>query len=168
VVVAELEQLPVGWQLHRGLEVSRGMAMDAATGIRVAVLWSMLDRHTAAQSMVPVAEAVDASYCLATGTGKTPGEIVAETLAVELKVPVGTALEWVGLTADATSRLDRAWIALDRGQISLQHFKRLARIVSDVSPRVADAVEAAVMPHQLSKPWTPAKLAGGREGARDD
>jgi uncharacterized protein DUF222 len=141
------------------------MAMDASTALRVAELWFRVERHSQAQSMIPICEAVDHSYQLADGTGQLPGELVGQELALALKVPYGSALERVGLSADASTKLDRAWVALDRGQISLQHFRRLANVVGDVSPRTADAVEAAVMPHQLNRPWTPNKLAAEADKA---
>jgi hypothetical protein len=67
--------------LAAGLVELRGLTMDAATGVRVTALWLRLGSWCEAESMVSLAEAVDAAQLIAGAETIGAMKLVGEELA---------------------------------------------------------------------------------------
>ncbi|HTW21545.1 MAG TPA: DUF222 domain-containing protein, partial [Mycobacteriales bacterium] len=159
-----LEAMPVGAELYSGLIALQSTAMDSAGAVRTTALWLKLAAHCEAQSMIPTAEAVTSADLLAEGYGLDAPELVAHELAAMTSTPYATSLARVGLADQVREQLPASWVALDRGEISLTHLKAMARVVAVADAKVAEAVEARVLPSALEQGWTPTQL--GRAALR--
>ena len=154
----ELEQLPVGPGLYAGLVALQATAMDSAGAVRVTALWLRFAAHCEARSMIPTVEALRSGDLLAEGFGLDAPELIAHELAAMTSTAYATASSRVLLADQVGGQLPGSWVALDRGEISLTHVKALARVVRVASRRVAEAVEARVLPVAIEQGWTPSQL----------
>ena len=154
----ELEQLPVGPGLYVGLVALQTTPMDSAGAVRATALWLKFAAHCEAQSMIPTVEALTSADLLAEGFGLDAPELIAHELAAITSTAYATASSRVLLAHQVGDQLPGSWVALDRGEISLTHLKALARVVRVATRRVAEAVEARVLPAAIEKGWTPTQL----------
>jgi hypothetical protein len=157
--VAELAQMPVGGALMSGLVALRGVSMDCATATLVTALWDRLGSFAQAESMISCAEAVRAGDLPAMYSKHDATHIVAQDLATMTHVPFQTARLRVALVEQVGRQLPLSWEALDRGDLSLAHLKALANETVVCNPRVAQAVDARVVPHAIKCGWTPGEVA---------
>jgi hypothetical protein len=159
VAVTECEQLLPGPGMAARLVALQGMAMDCAAALRTAALWTRLGGWCEARAMVAVSEAVTGAELLAGADPLDATKLAGEELAVMTHVSSITAMNRVALVAQVARTLPLSWEALDRGEISLAHLKRLADIVAGASARVATLVEGVVIPAAVRAGWTPYELS---------
>jgi len=159
VIVAELEQLPVGPALAAGLYALRAASMDCATAVRASALWIRLASWCEAESMVAVSVAVSGGELLAGAERLGVERMIGEELAAISHLTFGTAMNRVALVGQVARCMPLSWEALDRGDITLIHLKRLSDAIRAATPRVAALVEAQVIPSAVRFGWTPYELA---------
>jgi hypothetical protein len=161
VVLDELEQLPVGAGLLAGLVGLRALVLDSVAAVRATVLWDRLTAHCQAQAMVTTAEAVEGADLYVSGVRHPlhASDLIGDELAALTHVPGVTAKLRVALTGQVQRTLPASWEALDRGDIRLEHLRALANETKVTTPRVAQAVDAALIPAAIDRGWTPGRLA---------
>lgn len=158
VRVSELEQLPVGASLVAGLVTLRGVSMDCASAVQVTALWDRVISFAHAESMISCTEAVRAGDLPTLFSKHDAAHIVAQDLAAMTHVPFATAMDRVALVEQVGRQLPLSWEALNRGDLSVAHLKALARETAVCTPRVAQAVDARVIPEAITRGWTPSQL----------
>jgi hypothetical protein len=162
--LAELEQLAVGPALVVALFTLRGVAMDCTSAIRVAALWDRVISWAKAEWMIAGAEAVRGADLPSFLSGHDATQIVAQDLATLTHVTFATAMDRLALVSRIGRQLPLSWEALDRGDLRMAHLRALAKETAACTPRVAEAVDAQVIPAAIAKGWTPSQL--GRAAAR--
>jgi hypothetical protein len=160
VRLSELEQLPVGSLLLRGLTELAAVPLGAHGAVRAAALWARMTSHCQAQQMVATYEAMEGAerYLLCDG-GHDAAELAGEELAALTHAGSGASIALAELTRYTGERLPHAWQALDRGDLSLEHVKRLARATRHAPPRITTAVDVRLVALAVARGWTPARLA---------
>jgi len=165
VLVAEAEQQPVGPLLARALVRLQGLQMDCTTAARVTALWDQVVSWAQAQSMVPLAEALRGADLPDFLSGHDAAQIVAQDIAVMTHISFGSSMERVAMVKQVGAQLPLSWEALDRGDLTLAHLKVLSKATRACTPRVAEAVDARVVPQAIARGWTPVQLANAARRA---
>jgi Domain of unknown function (DUF222) len=140
VLVGELEQLPADPGLAAGLVELRGLSLGPPDAVRATVLWDRLALWCAAQSMVTITEAVDGADMHLLASGVEAQRIIGEELAALTHVSSGAAMDRVTLVGQVGRTLPLAWEALDRGDLTLDHVKRLGWIPGRLGAQAAKAI----------------------------
>jgi Domain of unknown function (DUF222) len=158
VVLDRLEQYPVGASLYAGLRELESIPLGAAAAVRAAALWAKLGAHCQARGMIPIAEAVRGAAEIVAGTGHDVRQVVGEELAAMTHVSSGAGIDQVCLVGQIGDTLPLSWEALDRGDLTVDHVRKLARVTRGCSPRVATLVDARLIPVAIARGWTPGEL----------
>jgi hypothetical protein len=164
VRVGELEQMPLGAGLLAGLIAVTPVPMSGSTAVRVTELWDRFICFAQAQSMISCAEAVRSGDLPGFLSGLDAAQLIGEELAARTHVSFSSAMNRLGLVAQVGRQLPLGWEALNRGELSLTHLKALAAQTGCCPPRVAQAVDARVVPEAITLGWTPYEL--GNAAAR--
>jgi hypothetical protein len=154
VELSRLEQLPVGGSLYAGLIGLESIPLGSAAAVRAAALWTALVSHCQARAMIPLTEATTGCDLLAGFTDLTGDEakqLIGEEIAVMTHVSSGAGIGQVYLTDQIGTRLPMSWEALDRGELTIDHVRRLAKVTRACTPRVAQAVDAHVIPAAVAR-----------------
>ena len=165
VLVTEAEQQPVGPLLASSLVRLQGLQMDCTTAARVTALWDRLASWVQAQSMICLAEALRGADLPDFLSGHDAAQIVAQDIAVMTHVSFGSSMERVAMVERIGDALPLSWEALNRGDLTLAHLKVLSTSTRACTPRVAEAVDARVVPQAIARGWTPTQLANAARRA---
>jgi hypothetical protein len=155
VKVAALAEMPPGQELISRLHALRGEPMTGSTAIKVAGLWQKCKSWCEAESMIPVATALDWRESLPSNDLLSAIPDVGDELAAETNLSTTTATNLVSLVAEVNERLSLSWEALDRGEWTLAHLRAFANATRNATPSAAMAVEAVIVPAALAQCWTP-------------
>jgi hypothetical protein len=155
-----LEQFPVGPGLHAALLELESVALGSTAAVRAAALWAKVIAHCQARQMVAVTEAMSGCEVLAFQSGHDAKQLAGEEIAAMTSVSSGAGINQVYLVAQIGDTLPLSWEALDRGELTLDHVRRLAKVTRVCTPRVAGAVDARVVPAAIARGWTPGELHG--------
>ncbi|HEX3822918.1 MAG TPA: DUF222 domain-containing protein [Mycobacteriales bacterium] len=159
VELSRLEQLPVGGTLYAGLIALEAIPLGSAAAVRAAALWTSLVSHCQARAMIPLTEATTGCDLLASGVDRNEAkQLVGEEIAVMTHLSTGAGIGQVYLVDQIGTQLPMSWEALDRGELTIDHVRRLARVTRACAPRVAQAVDAHVVPAAIARGWTPGEL----------
>jgi hypothetical protein len=159
--VAACEQLPLGPQLAAGLIGLRAQPMDGDSAIRCAAMWTRLRDWCEAEAMVPIVTAVEQAELVARRAGDhftDPVRLVGDELALATNVSAGSATHRVGLAVQLSDHLPAAWLAMDRGELSLAHLRKLDDALKAAGPKLTAAVEQIVVPAAVAAGLTPHEL----------
>jgi uncharacterized protein DUF222 len=155
----DMAEMPPGQTLLAHLMALRNEPVDATDAIRVDALWHKLQEWLAAQRMIVTQDAVN-------GGGHLPGlqeheraQIVAQEMADATNIGYAAAAAQVELTLTVARALHTAWTALDRGELSMLHVKRLARALEHCKTWLAERIDAIVVPLAVERGWTPRTIA---------
>jgi hypothetical protein len=160
----ELEQLPMGQQLYSGLIGLQAKPLGSRAAVRAHALWIAFISHCQARSMITTAEGVAGVDMLVLATGHEASQIVGEEIAALTHITSGAGTFYVGLVEQIGETMPMSWEALDRGELTLEHLKHLARATQHCQPRIAQAVDNQLIPLAVERRWTPQRLAS--EAAR--
>ena len=156
--------MPAGAALHAELIALQAMPLGSAAAVRANALWTKVISHCQARAMITVAEAINGVDLLVLASGHDAKQIIGEEIAAMTHVTSGAAIDQVYLVDQVGETLPLSWEALDRGDVTLEHLKRLARATEHCPPRVAQAVDVQLIPLAIERRWTPPRLA--REAAK--
>ncbi|HTW19545.1 MAG TPA: hypothetical protein VME70_04935, partial [Mycobacteriales bacterium] len=159
VLIGEAEQLAPGPGLAAALVRLQGLVMDCSTAVRTTVLWDRLTAWTQAQAMISATEAVTAADLPVFLEGEDTARLVGQELAVRTATSYGTQSRRLALVDQVARELPAAWVALDRGALSLAHVSRLAGELRSCPPGLAGQVDGRLVPQAVEHGWTPAQLA---------
>lgn len=158
--VAVLEEMAVGPALVSGLAALESLQMDAYAAVRVHALWSKVIAWASAQQMIATMDAVNGVRGLIGPPDDLNDQYVlaAQELACATSTPYPTAMGQIELVDRIGECMPQSWMALDRGDLSLNHVKALHRATRNCLPTVAEAVEAQIVPLAIARRWTPGEL----------
>jgi hypothetical protein len=157
--VTVAEQMSVGARLHLELEAMSSELMDAATAVRLHVLWGKVIAHAQARQMVATHDTVDAvrDGLLQPQSADEADMLAGLELACASHVPYSTARSQLRLVRRVGEALGTSWEALDRGDVSLPHVKAVDRATEHCPAKIAEAVDARVIPAAVQRGWTPSE-----------
>lgn len=122
----QLEKMPAGAALHAELIALQAMPLGSAAAVRANALWTKVISHCQARAMITVAEAINGVDLLVLASGHDAKQIIGEEIAAMTHVTSGAAIDQVYLVDQVGETLPLSWEALDRGDVTLEHLKRLA------------------------------------------
>jgi hypothetical protein len=157
--IAVAEEMPVGGALMIELEKIAALPMDAYLAVQVQALWGKLESHLVARRMIATSDAVHRLHGKVDLSIEEARMLAAQEIACATHIPYVTAMNHVGLVERVSECLPASWEALDRGDITLSHLKSVERATQHCTPRVAQAVDAQVMPLAIAREWTPSETA---------
>jgi hypothetical protein len=159
--IAVLEEMPVGAGLAAALVALRDMQMDAYAAVRVHTLWSKVIAWATAQQMIVTNDSISGLRGLVGPPDdlNEPYLLAAQELASATSIPYATARAQVDLVDRVSECMPESWMALDRGDLSLNHIKALHRATRNCTPKVAEAVDRQLAPQAVTRRWTPSELA---------
>jgi hypothetical protein len=157
--VSLAEQMPVDARLHLELEAVSAMPMDAETAVRVHALWGKVIARAQARQMVATQDTVDGirDRLLQPQSCDEAEMLAAQELACATHIPYPTARLQLGFVQRISDALPESWEAMDRGQLSLQHVKAIERATQHCTTKIAEAVDAKVIPLAIERGWTPSE-----------
>jgi Domain of unknown function (DUF222) len=161
----ELERLPVGPLLYSGLIALQSIPLGSAAAVRAHALWIKVISHCQARSMITTSEALTGVDLLVFASGHEATQIIGEEIAAMTHITSGASIAHVCLVEQVGETLPTSWEALDRGELTFAHLRSLARATQRCRPRVAQAVDAQLIPIAVERRWTPQKLAKEAEKA---
>jgi hypothetical protein len=148
--ISELEEMPAGPALITGLREVRSTPMTEELALRCVVQWERCEAWLAAQKMAMIAE-VDR-----VGAERP---LLAEELAALTNTSFAAVMQQLSLTHQVAESLGAAWLALERGDLTLDHVKALARTLEGFESEVAQRVDEKIVPLAIERSWTPAQLS---------
>jgi hypothetical protein len=150
--------MTVGPALISELSRLRGEPIDAETAVEVVALMAKAEAWLAAQKMIFTADALHGVRGMPLPAGEAT-MLTAQEIACATHVPYASARNHVGLVERVGDCQPQSWEALDRGELSLAHLKAVERATRSCTPRVAQAVDAHIVPLAVQRGWTPSEVA---------
>jgi hypothetical protein len=157
--IAVAEQMPAGGALMIELEKITALPMDAYLAVRVQALWGKLESHLTARRMIATSDAVHRLHGKVDLSIEEARMLAAQEIACATHIPYVTAMNHVGLVERVADCLPASWEALDRGDITVSHLKSVERATQHCTRRVAEAVDARVIPLAIEREWTPSEIS---------
>jgi hypothetical protein len=155
----ELEKLPVGPTLAGRLVGLRGAMIDPYGAVRLHTLWGKVIAWAGAQQMIATHDTLNGIRMVDVNLFDEAYRLAAQEIACATSIPYPTALGQVELVARVADCMPQSWMALDRGELSLQHIKSLARATDHCTPKLTETVETKLIPIAVTRGWTPSELA---------
>jgi hypothetical protein len=156
--LVEIEEMAPGPARMAALAALRTGPIDAAAAVRMLVLDEGDEAWLASQKMIDIHDAVN-------GHGYVPGtrdhdrvEMATHELAAALRITTADAAGRVDLTIAVAERLPQSWVALNCGDLGSVHVKAIHRSTEHCPARVAEAVDAVIVPLAISRRWTPTQI----------
>jgi hypothetical protein len=157
--IAVLEEMPVGGALASALVALRAALIDAQSAVRVHALWAKVIAWASAQQMIATSDSLNGvRSCYPYVVGEEH-MLAAQEIACATSLPFATARAQVELADRVGECMPASWMALDRGELTLNHLKALHRTTQNCPPALAQRVETKLVPIAVARRWTPSELA---------